>query len=147
MAIVDRSRGRAEDPGVLLDEWMGHLTQLVDAVEGWVRELDWSTRRIEKKMEDSVLGSYEAPVLLMQRETTRVLLEPIARFVPGADGVVDLYWMPAYDDIASLYLVEGRWRLHYVYPDTGAIDKGANAIPLTKETLSKVLDDMCSHVA
>jgi hypothetical protein len=67
--------------------------------------------------------------------------------VPGADGAVDLYLMPAYDDIASLFLVEGQWRLHYVYPDTGATMKGADSMPLTKERLGQVLDDMCSHAA
>ncbi len=48
----------------------------------------------------------------VQRGTTRILLDPVARFVPRADGVVDLYLMPAYDDIASLYLVKGQWRVH-----------------------------------
>jgi hypothetical protein len=34
--------------------------------------------------------------------------DPIARFTPGSDNVVDLYLMRAYDDIASLYSVRGE---------------------------------------
>ena len=51
----------------------------------------------------------------MQREIDRVLLEPVTRFAPGTDGVVDLYLMPAYDDIATIYRVGGEWKLHYAF--------------------------------
>jgi hypothetical protein len=78
-----------------------------------------------------------------------VLLDPVARFVPGADGVVDLYLMPAYDDIASLYFVAGEWRLHYVFPNTAAVAtvREAQSTPLSKETLARVLDEMVAHAA
>jgi hypothetical protein len=145
MATAKSSREKIQDPEAIRSEWLGQLADLVRTVNAWATESDWSTRQIVKKMKDSILGSYEAPALLMQRETTRVLLDPVARFVPRADGVVDLYLMPAYDDIASLYLVEGQWRLFYVYPDTGAVARGTNSIPLTKESLGQVLDDMGSH--
>ncbi len=99
-------------------------------------------------MSDSRLGAYEAPALLMQKETTRVLLDPIARFTPGADGVVDLYLMPAYDDIASLYLVNGEWRLHYMFPPKSAATvRDAESTPLSKEVLERVLDEMTANAA
>jgi hypothetical protein len=95
-------------------------------------------------MKDSRLGSYEAPALIMQKGTTRVLLDPVARFVPGAEGLVDIYLMPAYDEVASLYYVEGEWRLHPVFPNAAAVAKVkvAGSSPLSKETLGWVLDDM-----
>ena len=37
---------------------------------------------------------------------------------PGTEGVIDLYLMPAYDDIASIYYSGDRWNLHYLFPDT-----------------------------
>jgi hypothetical protein len=147
MATAQPSREQTDDPDSLRDEWLGHLAELVNTVNGWAVELGWSTRQISKKMKESPLGSFEAPALLLQRETVRVLLDPVARFVPGADGVVDLYLMPAYDDIASLYLVDGQWRLFYVYPDAGAVDKGRDAIPLSKESFGRALDDMCAHAS
>lgn len=130
------------------DEWVGRLQTLVDQVEAWGREFGWATRRIEKRMEDSQIGTYKAPALLLQAEFTRVLLEPVARFVPGASGAVDLYLMPAYDDIASLYdTPNGGWQLHYIWsgsPSVGDV-RDANAVPLTKDALQRVLAEMKQH--
>ena len=83
--------------------WLDGLAALVESVEGWARELGWSTRRIEKRLDDAEIGSYQAPALIMQEETTRALLDPIGRSTPGSDGVVDLYLMPAFDDVARFY--------------------------------------------
>ena len=107
MATRNKTGRHVDDRGVLRDEWLKVLSDLMAKVKNWAEELNWSTRLIAKNMKDSRLGEYEAPALLMQKETTRVLVDPIARFTPGADGVVDLYLLPAYDDIASLYLVHG----------------------------------------
>jgi len=106
--------------------------------------MDWSTRWIEKSMQDSEIGAYTAPALLMQKETLRILLEPVARTAPGADGVVDLYLMPAYDDMASLYHYDGGWQLHYMFPSepTVATISDAQSSPLSKETFQAVLDEM-----
>lgn len=98
----DAPRNSIEEPEKLRDEWLSRLCALVDMVESWARELGWASRRIEKEMKDSEIGGYLAPALLIQKETSRVLLEPIARSAPAADGIVDLYLMPAYDDVASL---------------------------------------------
>ncbi|HET6573757.1 MAG TPA: hypothetical protein VFG68_09165 [Fimbriiglobus sp.] len=77
------------------------------------------------------------------------MAEPIARFVPGADGVVDLYLMPAYDDIASLYYQEGEWKLHYALPGDLAVahPKEGEAHPLTKEVFGAAVGEMAKHAA
>lgn len=141
--------GLSEDPDKLRDDWLGRLSDLVNDVETWAKELDWSTRRIEKKLEDSQVGKYLAPALLMQKETTRVLLEPIARSAPGAEGVVDLYLMPAYDDIASLYYWEGGWKLHYLFPGDPIVStiSDASSKPLSRESLQEVLEEMSRNAA
>jgi hypothetical protein len=128
----------------LRNEWLARLSELVQCVEGWGQELDWSARRIEKKMHDSQLGTYKAPALLLQKETCRVLLDPISRSAPGAEGVVDLYLMPAYDDIASLYFSDGSWQLHYMFAAApiSAANRIADLQPLSKETLRAVLEEM-----
>jgi hypothetical protein len=144
MATRNKTDSRLDDSGVERDEWLKVLAELTARVKNWAEELHWSTRQIAKKMKDSRLGEYEAPALLMQKEATRVLLDPVARFAPGADGVVDLYLMPAYDDIASLYLVDGEWQLHYVFPNSAAIAKIRQAKPcsLSKDVFGRVLDEM-----
>ena len=140
---------RVDDSGELRDDWLKVLTDLTNQVRSWAEELDWSTRQVTKKMKDSRLGAYEAPALLMQKETIRVLLDPIARFTPGADGVVDLYLMPAYDDIASLYRVDGEWRLHYLFPGTPTVTtiQKAESHPLSKDVIRRVLNEMSINAA
>lgn len=124
--------------------WLTMLAGLIGSVEGWAKELGWSPKRIEKPMEDSEVGRYAAPALLLQEETTKVLLEPITRSAPGAEGVVDLYLMPGYDDIASLYYYKNRWNLHYMSAEQKAVAsiREAESKPLTKASLKKVLEEM-----
>ena len=52
--------------------------------------------------------------------------------------------MPAYDDIASLYLVDGEWQLHYKFPGTPSVATIRQAEPcsLTKDAIGRVLDEM-----
>lgn len=129
--------------------WIGRISDLVARVEAWGRELGWATRRISKRLDDSLIGTHEVPALLMQEGTCRVLLEPIGRSAPGADGVADLYLMPAYDDIASLYFHDDGWHLHYCFeggPSTRTVREAAG-IPLSKETLQRVLGEMTTHAA
>jgi hypothetical protein len=149
MATAETSTNQAEDQERLREEWFGRLSDLVETVRNWAQELDWSTRRIEKKMGDSRLGTYKAPALLLQKETVRVLLEPIARFAPGVEGVVDLYLMPAFDDIATLYFYDGGWQLHYMFPisPTVATIHEAEHKPLSKETFESVLEAMIKNAA
>jgi hypothetical protein len=129
--------------------WVRLVEDLVAQVEDWVQRLGWSTRRIEKKLDDGEIGRHRLPVLLMQEGTCRVMLEPVGRSAPGAEGIVDLYLMPAYDDIASLYYYNGRWNLHYVPPDALPIAdiRNAAAVPLSIEELAKVLEAMQRHAA
>lgn len=133
---MERSRARSS--------WMEKVNTLVDQIEVWAKELNWSTRRVEKKLDDSLIGDHHVPALLMQEDTCRVLLEPIGRSTAGAEGVVDLYLLPAYDDIATLYYYDQRWNLHYMFPNSKPVAsvREAEALPLTKEALVKVLAEM-----
>ena len=128
-------------------EWLQRLTELVGTVARWANELDWATRVVEKKLEDRVIGNYKAPALLLQNEAVRLFLEPIARVAPGTEGSVDLYLMPSYDDIASLYFYNDRWNVHYVFEHSPVVSTigDAEARPLTKETLQEVFEEMRAH--
>ena len=118
---------------------MDSLTALVESIEGWARELGWSTRRIEKKMKDSEIGPYRAPALLMQEDTTRALMDPIGRSTLDADGVVDLDLRPAFNDIARLTSYESQWWLHEA---SGGSTRDAVPVPLSKESLRGILESM-----
>lgn len=137
------ARGRL----VALHAWTNRVDDLVARVELWGNELGWATRRIEKRLDDSGVGADKVPALLLQEGTVRVLLEPVSRRVPGANGVVDLYLMPAYDDVASLFYREDNWHVHYVIPGGNgrAVVKGAASGPFSKETLDMLLQELKKH--
>ena len=94
-------------------EWVSRLSNLIDTIKNSAEESGWRTRRIDNTITERELGTYKVPVLLMEKDTVEVVLNPVARFVPGAEGAVDMYLAPAYDDIASLYFEGGQWMLHY----------------------------------
>jgi hypothetical protein len=131
-----------------LHGWLDRLWSLVRSVEGWAKELGWATRLLDKSLEDSHIGKYKAPALLMQEGTDRVLLDPLGRSSSGTEGVVDLYLMPAYDDIARLLYYEGRWNLHFMLQGTTVASvRDIPAKPLSKETLQEVLEAMRQNAA
>jgi hypothetical protein len=126
------------------NEWLDHLFELVRNVQKWAVTAGWRTRQVEKTLTERRLGSYKVPVLLMEKNTIEIVLNPVARFVPGADGAVDLYVAPAYDDIASLYLVNGKWVLHY----STSFDKRLSLIEscdCTEQVIRSVLDAMTTN--
>jgi hypothetical protein len=129
-------------------EWLSRLASLVKEVRTWAEEIDWSTREIEITLPDSLLGKHKVPALLLQKEATKVLLEPITRQAPGADAVVDLYLMPGYDDIATVYHCDNAWRLRYTFSnDVSSHNRDAEDFPLSKEVFEKAIEDMVRHVA
>jgi hypothetical protein len=145
MATLGTSTNQAEDKERLRDEWLERLSQLMITVGGWAQDLDWSTRQIEKTMEDSQLGTYRAPALILQKETVRVLLEPIAHSASGVEGIVDFYPMPAYDDIARLFFYDDGWQLHSMFPGSPAVAtvvRGGETRPLSRARFQSVLEAM-----
>lgn len=145
MTPVDTSTKLAQDKERLRDEWLARLSDLVATVRGWAEELDWSTRRIETKMDDREIGDYEAPALLIQKETVRAILHPIGRLAPGVEGVVDFYIMPAYDDIARLFFYDDGWHIYHEFPGAPDVEPHSQDQPLTRQTFHAVLEAMMRH--
>ena len=50
--------------------------------------LCWRTRVVTKQNDDRKLGKHTVPVLLMEKDAVEVALNPVSRYVPGADGAV-----------------------------------------------------------
>jgi len=127
-------------------EWRRRLDALVADVSGWV-EPEWAAKPYPKKLRDADGEIYEVPALFIQKGPIRLLLDPIAYDAPGSEGVVDLYLMPTYDDAASLHLVDGQWRIHYVFDDGSDAPEGkrTEVLELSEVTLNKVLDAIANH--
>jgi hypothetical protein len=147
MATVDRSANLAEDKERLRGEWLARLSELVETVRGWAEELDWSTRRIETRMDDREIGDYKAPALIIQKETVRAILEPIGRSAPGVAGVVDFYIMPAYDDIARLTFYDDAWHVRHMFPGSPDVEPRRRDQPLSRETFQDILEAMIRPAA
>ncbi|UUO07624.1 hypothetical protein M4951_04780 [Blastopirellula sp. J2-11] len=152
--------GSPDDPGVAKDEiqkevqirmqertlWIDRVRSLVDNVNIWAQSKGWSTRRVEKKLDDARVGAHHVPALVMQADTVRIMLEPIGRSAPGVEGIADLYLMPGYDDIASIFYYDGGWKLHYAFSGKIVTSiREAEAIPLSEDSLKKILEEMRQH--
>jgi len=98
------------------DEWVASVEQLVGDAEVWARKQDWAVRRDAKTIQEDRLGQYTVPRLLIHATAGRLLLDPVARYVPGAMGVVDLYVLPSYDAVMISRADDG-WRLHPIGAD------------------------------
>ena len=89
------------------DQFQNRVDALASQVRAWVEPHEWVTKPYPKKIRDVDDQVYVAQALYLQKGPTRVLLDPVAYDVPGTEGVVDLYLMPTYDDMASLYFEKG----------------------------------------
>ena len=98
------------------EQFQSRVTALVEQVRQWVEPHEWVTKPFTKRIRDIDDKVYPIPALFLQKGPVRVLLDPVAYDVPGAEGLVDLYLMPTYDDLASIYFEHGEWRIHYAFP-------------------------------
>lgn len=134
--------------------WLSVLDQLLAELKTWALEDDWSVRVVQKQMRSEELGVYQASCLVMQKESVKIMVEPVSHQSPGTEGIVDLYLMPAYDDIATLYHKKGEWKLHYYFEDdqmnlNGPVDpmNEAKSRKLSKKNLHAVLNAMVNHAS
>jgi hypothetical protein len=90
---------------------------------------------VKKKLTESLLGSYDAPQLLIYAEPHLYVLDPVARFVPGAQGAIDVAIQPSYF-VTSLYRDDsGVWYVH--------LNVGKGSPKGRREEWSKASFNMC----
>jgi hypothetical protein len=109
---------------------------------------DWSIRRDPKRMRDETGNVYSVLSLPLIKGPVRLLLDRGGYDIPGADGVMDLYLLPPYDPVATLYLEDGMWFIHSAFP--AALDAIDNPTKwtrscLTKESISNTLESIVEH--
>jgi hypothetical protein len=131
-----------------VDDWLDLLKGLVENVKAWAEAAGWESRLTGRDVNERGGVRYEVPVLVLDREETEVSLVPIARKVPGADGLVDFYLMPDFDDVASLYREEGQWFFHYAFhpdPMETHSEIETERFLLDEVSLNRVLNDIAAH--
>ena len=130
------------------DVFVSQVKRVVDQFESTLSRQDWMLRHDPKRMRDEAGNVYSIPSLTLFKGPIRLLLDPNGYDIPGAEGVMDLYLLPPYDPVATLYLEHGEWFIHSPFPvNLNAI---ANATewtrsPLTKDSISDVLESIVQH--
>ncbi len=125
-------------------EWLSRLANLFMIVEKWSAGCGWTARKITKSMQDVDLGGYEAPVLLLNGPSMEIIVDPISRLASGAEGVVDLCRLPAYDDVATFFFRDGAWHFYLRSSEHATSDSLllGETTDLTNESLRMLLDEI-----
>lgn len=95
----------------LLHEWLAAQQELMDEARAAAEAKGWYVHMDKKDVLESLLGSYEAPRLRIRTNDMEVVLDPVARFGSGRQGVVDLVVMPTYETAYLVAFKNDRWQI------------------------------------
>jgi len=91
------------------DAWVGEVERLASDVQRWSEARGWAVRRDAKPVTEDGIGSYQVPVLTILTFIGRVVFDPVARFIVGASGRIELYAFPSFAQVV-LVRRNGEWR-------------------------------------
>ncbi|HVA49954.1 MAG TPA: hypothetical protein VNH11_26545 [Pirellulales bacterium] len=124
---------------IVLSDWLESVERLTVQAEQWAREFGWQSRRERKQLEETVLGNYSLPQLQFYAEQHLYVLDPVARFVPGASGAFDLSIQPSYY-LTSLYRdFDKVWHIHL---DLKHGANGGRVEPWSKGAFKQSVEDL-----
>ena len=92
---------------IVLPEWEMAVGSLISEAEIWAQAAGWITRRAVKLLSEPLLIGYHLPQLYIHAEGLNYLVDPVARFVPGAFGIVDFAVAPSFDRVIIPRLAQG----------------------------------------
>lgn len=95
----------------LLNEWLEAQEEMLEEATAAAKSKDWYVEKDEKEVLESLLGTYKAPRLRIRTPDREVVLDPVARFGSGRQGVVDLLVMPTYEMVYLVAFKDGRWQI------------------------------------
>jgi hypothetical protein len=93
-----------------LEEWRSLVNDVLRDVEAWASDRHWAVHREDKTVRESRLGEYTVPVLSVLAPAGRVQVDPVARYVAGGEGRIDLLAWPS---LTRMLLIRtgGKWVL------------------------------------
>jgi hypothetical protein len=113
--IEDRLKLLKEICGVVrkpvLQEWSTAVEELIADAEGWSRKRGWITKRKTREIDEAFLETYKVPQLLFYADGATLVLDPVARFAMGAEGVAEMAAVPSYDHLVLPRTAGGGWRI------------------------------------
>ncbi len=116
------------------DEWLDLLAQLTNTIKQWVQENEWLVAEQQKTITEDKLGTYTTCELHVRSPQGNLIVEPVARFVAGAEGRVDISAFPTLHRFL-LIRKDGRWQLR---TDSG--------VPWPKEWSQTTFLELAKHL-
>jgi hypothetical protein len=137
MATTQLPKRPAENWQEIRDEWILTVNALLAQAEEWAAEqVDWPTKRLTKTATEERLGSFEIDQLLIHAPQGRLLLDPVARFVMGAEGLVDFSVMPSLD-YATIVRRKGKWELRPLFQEKPCAWNRANFLKTAQDLFQR----------
>ena len=132
------------------DGFTAAITRLIELFQDALAGTDWSTRGQARKLEDEKGMLFPVPSLYVWRGPTSLFLDPTGSDIPGADGVADLYLLPDYAPVATLYLDAGIWWVHSPYPTASTPEANPMQwcrVPLSDWSIPELLEVISQDAA
>jgi hypothetical protein len=107
-----RPKLKPAEAAQIRDEWLGAVDALRQQVRGWAEQQGWSVTQAEREVTEDEIGTYEVAALEIDAPQGELILEPIARFVGGAAGRVDLSVWPSLFRVMLLRDSNSHWVVH-----------------------------------
>ncbi len=123
----------------VLPPWIADLDILLSQVESWCEEQDWPHKRQDKVLRERLLGPYAVEQLCFHTGRAGFMLDPVARFVPGGLGLVDLYVLPTLDSVILLRADDG-WVLQVERPGN------VQVLPWGKEQFRAAVSELAKNL-
>jgi hypothetical protein len=133
MSVGTLPRCPVENREAERDDWAASVERLIDEAEAWAREQPWFVHRDWKTITEDRIGSDEVSVLMIRTPQAPLTLDPIARYVGGASGRIDLCVFPSYDYVL-IVRTESGW--HFVI-DPPTLDR-----PWSKEAFLEIAAEL-----
>jgi hypothetical protein len=107
--IIAQPRQPIDDWEAEVNEWVSDVDSIVEEAKLWAEARGWATKIDSKTISEEMIGTYEVARLLVHSPDARFLVDPIARFIVGGHGRIDLCVMPSYDGVPLVKTDEG-WK-------------------------------------
>ena len=121
----------------IVNDWQERVSQLLSLFEKWlepmVKENLVAIERNTIEMTEDPLGTYEIKVMDVTAGSARVNIVPIARYVVGASGRVDL--VRGHNKTMLILTEDNKWVFAYR-------DDGLQTEPLTEDSFSEAMMEL-----
>jgi hypothetical protein len=91
-------------------QWVARVEALVNEIDQWARSQGWTVIRGRKPIQESVIGTYDVPILEARLAGGQIFVNPIGLNVIGAEGRVDIEAIPTLNRV-KLIVRDDQWQV------------------------------------